>query len=80
MEAQAEESRQEFEEKLEHEEDRIKNDATLILKETINIDDLVKASAPDETLEKASEEEVWHLISTFNSMKSTVVIRKRVWD
>ena len=45
LESESEESRKELTEKLESESEKIKTDETLILKETINVDTLVEASA-----------------------------------
>lgn len=48
LERKSDENKEEFKEQLENEQDKLKNDATMILKETINVDNLVKASTETE--------------------------------
>lgn len=48
LERKAEENKEEFKEQLETEQDKLKTDATMILKETINVDNLVQASTETE--------------------------------
>lgn len=49
---QAKEAKDEFKEKLDNDEEEMNNNAKIILNETINVDDLVKASVPEPTVNK----------------------------
>jgi len=57
LERKSEEAKEDFKEQLDGEKDKLKSDATMILKETINVDNLVQASVPDPDLPKPQTEE-----------------------
>lgn len=52
---QAKEAKDEFKEKLDNDEEQMNNNAKMILNETINVDDLVKASVPEPTINKQTD-------------------------
>ena len=56
LEQKAKEAKSDFQDELNKEEDLMKNNAKIILRETINVDDLVKASVPEPTVSKKEEE------------------------
>ena len=56
LEQKAKEAKSDFQDELNKEEDLMKNNAKIILRETINVDDLVKASVPEPTVSKIEEE------------------------
>ena len=76
LESKSDEARQEFTEQRGNEEDRIRNDATLMLKETINIDNLVKASIPE--MEVTSTEATTD-VSTFVLVQNGVCVRVLIY-
>ena len=47
LERKSEEAKEDFKEQLDNEKDQLKSNATMILKETINVDTLVQSSIPD---------------------------------
>lgn len=57
LERKADENKEEFKEQLDAEQDKLKSDATMILKETINVDDLVQASTESELPANAAKQQ-----------------------
>lgn len=55
LEQKAKEAKSDFQDELNKEEDLMKNNVKTILRETINVDDLVKASVPEPTISKKEE-------------------------
>lgn len=47
LERKSEENKDDFKEQMESEKDQLKSNVTMILKETINVDNLVQSSMPD---------------------------------
>ena len=57
MQQEAEDNKEAFREQMENEADKFKNDATLMLKETINVDNLLQASAEEPTVPQPHDAE-----------------------
>ena len=56
LEQKAVDAKEDFKEQLDTEKDKLKSDATMILKETINVDNLLQSSVPEPSLPEPVEE------------------------
>eukprot|EP00111_Clytia_hemisphaerica_P004694 TCONS_00013482-protein len=65
LERKSEEAKEDFKEQLDSEKDKLKSDATMILKETINVDNLVQSSMPEPDTPAAPEQPVEEMPASF---------------